>query len=325
MRLSRLLLGHFSLILPPLMAKSLYLLIFYLVKVLFPCNHYTLTYRNGLFDGRIIWGISDIDLTLTGMTVEPATLSKIIQRYQLLKRIIPIIGEMNIIHADTVKNFLPCANLIGLSRDPSIKTPPAGADSITTELDSLIFLMRSFQANRQQLSIYPHFSMIKWDHYFKLCHIRKLSSTSVLDSLCASVPLLHSLEYSTFLARYNPTSAHDINHFYSTQNFKIPMMTLFPAQWLGASYLHKKVDEDIKALTHSSTVLIRLFLRGIEWEIWGLYTQLWIHREESVYAHIKNIIFVLTQLNATLDDNDILRTIEASTLLLGLLPDATQK
>lgn len=127
-----------------------------------------LWYRNSLYFNKTRFLRSDIDLSLyIGPSAEGAATDLFMKRYKLLKKLIPIIGEVNI-YNNRILNDLQNHNRYELARDPLLIELMKKMGLLIPngdEFSKRIFITRMLLANSRSVES-NHFDTNKWAFYF---------------------------------------------------------------------------------------------------------------------------------------------------------------
>ncbi|MCK5884763.1 MAG: hypothetical protein KAG61_13820 [Bacteriovoracaceae bacterium] len=304
-------------ILPQFVSVIIYYLLFKIIQFLFRNKNFTLSLRNSLATKTINFGTSDIDLNLW---VRPSTNWKNFKATEKrVKKLIPIMGEINVLDISSVAKMLKFINPYLLQKDPVLINKLNLKMGVGTSSEKLCYLCRAYSANRQQLDKYAKESIRKWDYYFSQVGVNwqgPPSRESVKLSISKLMPELgfEILDLADF------SSDIEINRFYSAGKYRVELMVIYPQIWLGAATLYHQVETDIKYLIGSAKY-IDLFIEGLKWEIWGIYTQRFFIEKEGLLSHLQKIKNVFEIFSRTSHNNYISDLIDGTDGLARMIED----
>lgn len=227
--------------------------------------------RHSVYFKHNLFGISDIDITYLGG--QPGI---IVEKYKNLKKMLPVLGEVNFFNDRTVKYIERCHNDLELQRDPELYKLLHMDSFLSKEVTAIVYLLRCLQSDRKNLKRWPRMRVRKWKHHLK----------SVENYLAIK------LDGSQFAALGKISKGEIVfnEKIYSNS-------TLYPHVWMQDKYK----SEDFKLLSSEVALKAELFqdvfIGQLAFEFCGVLTQLpMIEDKESIQIHFHNIILLLSQL-----------------------------
>jgi len=241
--------------------------------------------RNSLLLGPIQFGLSDIDLTVVFENqIQAAELRKKIFRFLLVK-------EVNWYPSKNLELALVFVNPIELARDPILvrflkkrnsrfKIAPA------SKVDRLVFLLRMFEANQDQIAGIALWQSRKWKSYFSLADvdIRSDNPDSVFEAISRLSGSRQQFEDIVTIcktlvgARLDGIQDHELLEMLG-QNLPLAV-AFFPHRFAFVG------PDRISPIGRESLQIMRA---QISWEKWGLLSQSLAQLRERDQLHLKRL------------------------------------
>lgn len=256
--------------------------------------------RNSVRLGNFIFGVSDLDLTVySAHKITNKEIFKIKTILKEAKNIYPFIGECNFYNVELSSRLLSSANPYELKRDPElIKKIDKELDF--NNLEKTIFLLRMLYADHQNLIRDPMSRLRKWNQHFQMLDLPVKESISfniiieiIIDSINDKTNSIDIRNALNFLK--TPFVDEDkIYHATTPPLWKF----LFPHKHL---WFEREIEDFPEE--KENTVLGNICLRQIDWEIWGLMTQLpeIKDKEFGLKLHLNRLSRVASRLNPKSD------------------------
>jgi hypothetical protein len=240
--------------------------------------------RNSVRQGNFVFGLSDLDISIYYVHCSPQELDQIRRILSLSKKIFPFLGEANFYNASLASQLIESANYYESQRDPELllrlpKVEPS-------KVDGIVFLLRMLYSDRENLFHRPWMRKSKW-----LKHLASVGESSselvdfefIITLICRLINLPEVYEDLCFLKE--DLSEPEIFFKLKPKYWKY----LYPHRhlWFGTS----TADDPSEV---SGTILGEICIRQIDWEIWGLMTQLPVlkNKDEGLKIHLERLVKV---------------------------------
>lgn len=258
-------------------------------------------FRNSFIKNNLVFGISDLDIGIMIPTFDLVTIKKIKSNLAGLRIIFPFIGENNFYIENQIHALGPSLNVFEKHRDPVINTLITDPVNIDFNVEKIVFLLRMLYADKANLQNNPEYRQKKWKSHFNDLNLpfsnridKELIINTILyliDFSDASCDLKEALDF-IFLKELNMEKIYTIE---KPKAWKF----LFPHIYF---WNDDKESENLEFLK-STTILKKIFLRQVDWEIWGLGSQLpyIMDYEYGIKDHVSRLRKVVNYL-----DNDSL-------------------
>lgn len=258
--------------------------------VLWPRNSYVL--------GSLEPGYSDIDLTLCfNEKVSFKTMSHFYQAADGLRKICPIIGELNMYRGLPGNVFLQHHNFFELSRDPQLLHAVEFHRAPSCE-EAAVFLLRQLEKDIVQLQSFPEKRIKKWKSHFDQIDLKIPHLELNKKFLLTPEKILFSIQYAIIhcLGITNPivqSDVYDKLDFYlelircRANFYKARSLLSQNAWWICFSPMQRIISE-IPPLPMDLTQT-KMFVSQVRWEICGCLTQVHELTRENFKTHIDNI------------------------------------
>jgi len=234
--------------------------------------------RNSFLTDHFTPGLSDLDLTLyIDGDFEPLKLKSFLKNLEDLRWVFPILGEVNVYSSSWTPHFIDCVNYYELERDPQLQKK-IGEGLKPNKFQASIYLARMLESDLKNLSLYPALRRGKWMRHFS--KVKMSAGDITIRGIAEKVVEGAGLDFSSvntlmaYLKEYSPGKfAHEITHTKEVWLF-------FPNR---IAYFHERFPE----LTENEA---QIFKCAIEWEVWGLMSQIFSDRLGDLQGHLENIL-----------------------------------
>jgi hypothetical protein len=226
--------------------------------------------RNSFKAGNFVFGLSDLDLTIMMRQSSIPYIGEIKRILAHHKLLYPFLGETNFYVQEMMGEFASTFNYFEMLRDPWLAQELGQVSREDIAIEKAVFLLRMLMADKVKLVTHPILRQKKWQAHFKeldLKHV-ELILFPVVKAKLSEILNLESRERDAF---YN---ALDLG-----LNPKIPDDLLFhiqlPVYWrflYPHRYLWGTHENEMGGVDFNS-VLVKVCLRQIDWEVWGLMSQ----------------------------------------------------
>lgn len=292
--------------------KIPYVFAYWLIRTLFSdeANGLSIWSRNSFALGYLEFGFSDLDLTLFASTsFDRNRLLKTKERIEKLKLILPFIGEINIYHADDLKNLENYINYFELARDPkALEKFDLNLLKRNMAPQAIVFVLKQLESDLQMLNRFPRKRIKKWSYIYE-----QINQTIPESELSFRVPFNENKIIETMLC----VVLH-LNKVFVPTEFQIQFQKLnfmmeliykktdfhtIPTDLLLDVWIYTLSFEKIPALNISPSNLspahIDIIKEKIHWEIFGNYTQTPSLQDSAHMTHFKNIFNQIRSLNSS--------------------------
>jgi hypothetical protein len=223
--------------------------------------------RNSVFFGNQIFYLSDIDFTILDNRPE-----KLIGRINFLKKIFLMIGEVNVYKKAHLPYFMETVNPCELARDPILEKYSKRAVVIENS-DALVFLLRSYQSDLQNLKRWPWVRVRKWNGH--------LGFLKQYFSISPSQQLFDVIE-------------HLSNDRIIKEDVLLTNSMLFPHVWFSKHYSYDELRTLGTKCLEESDLIKDVFRKQLSWEFSGVLSQICIINDnQEVRNHFMNIVTIL--------------------------------
>ncbi|PIK14022.1 hypothetical protein [Halobacteriovorax sp. JY17] len=249
--------------------------------------------RNSYFLRTLVVGISDLDISI--QLLEPPTtlqIKKIKAKYRLLKTFFPFLGEINI-YLKRDEAIFNVFNRLEMNRDPYLRE--IGSDQqIISEYQKLVFILRMFEADRENLYKYPHYRQKKWVSHFHAIGLESIDYVTADDIVnYLSESISKDKRYSLALNKFLESGRY---HFSISRESII----LFPHRWAVWVNVNGGLEEEYQKLA-LTTEERKIIQEMIKWEVMGLYTQIYLIEESQ---NIEFYLDLLKRMNLLISSDE---------------------
>jgi len=242
--------------------------------------------RNSFKKGNFVFGVSDLDVTIY-LTSE-FTLKKITKIKEVLKshkQLYPFLGEANIYQQGMAELFASSSNFFEMGRDPILEKELSPVPYADMEVEKVVFLLRMIYSDRKKLTNNLSVRQKKWRQHF----------ISIYAPYPDQINIHVVIELISSFFSGNTPLAKDVrdslqmlvNSDFTEENV---FSTSFPMSWkylFPHRHLWIDLDESIQVI--KGTFLAKICLRQIEWEIWGIMSQLVFLKLPGVQIHLERL------------------------------------
>lgn len=247
---------------------TLYKLVFQIIKSL-TFGEVKIWYRNSLYFNQLSSFKSDIDITVFGESDKD--IIRTISTINFLKKIIPIIGEINSYNQAEISNYQDYSNYFEIRRDPELVNY-LKLNSTPRESEKKVFISRMLLANEKQIQK-GIFNSTKWQFYFS--HIQEPSPKIIEE-------VFRFLEISS------------IDHLLTD-------ISLNPIPIMSQALHQRNFDDFLNKVSGLTPEQKKLLIDNLRWEVFGVYSQKYsIKDKNSIVDHFENIRKVLQRLESPL-------------------------
>ena len=285
----------------------LYRTVFQITKYLLDDRFLTIWSRNSFYFNIINPGISDIDLTFFFAHNTPEEYRRrSLDRLSSLRRMLPIIGEANVYRDDEVGLYRAAGNYFELKRDPELFARlkrPWTEERIAS--DAIAFILRALWCDYPYLKRFPKHRRHKWNYIFRALNeelnlelkIEMPSPKIITENLLLVAPWLRQ-DVSVLIKLFDNRK---------DDRFALSYLRLYPHYWLGDYWNHAKFKEFLSSLASLSPEALGVVKSQIAWEIWGIYSQMYLLDKTGLHYHFLNLKKVLEEICPKTDPllNDI--------------------
>lgn len=272
-------------------------------------------FRNSFEKGNFVFGVSDLDLTI--LLKKPATKEELTYIRRVLhdhKKLYPFLGEINLYQEGWLDIFAPTLNYYERLRDSKISKRMQEISLKDMNVDKVVFILRNFYTDRVKLKTHPTLRQKKWRAHFQEMNLNVPEMIGIKE-LCNALKNILNLEeenWTKVLKAVKSGISVELNeeNIFSTS---LPeyWKYLFPHKYL---WFESKREEAIKI---RGTFLASVCLRQIEWEIWGIMSQIMFLKSDGINIEIhllrlKNLVEIIDEKSKIPEDIDRLLEIVES-------------
>ena len=265
--------------------------------------NYKISTRNSFALGYLTAGFSDLDLSLLETSATSTeSLNQFLAKYQKLKKLIPILGEINIYRKNSLNFVARYHNDFELKRNPQVLSNihPVKKPS---EIQAAVFLLRQLEKDLFYLENCPRMRRNKWHYHWKQIHAElnlnyefpfPEDNESLQDRIISIILAFGGIKNPVFMADHKAKLNFMLALLKS--NFDIskaqPLIGLDP--WLIAWWPHLFAQWDIK-LIKLNPLQLSFFKRQVEWELCGIVTSP-MENSGQVKTHLQHLKRLSTQI-----------------------------
>lgn len=220
--------------------------------------------RNGVRAGIVHPFVSDIDLTIDCRLATPDASLKLIKRYRALRKILPVLGEVNWIHPGSQAFLREYGNPLELRRDPELLFRIGHRAAAVTDAERLSFLLRMLIADFENLGRRPSSRRKKWQRHLQECGLTPTSECFGLESLLEAMsPLLQRVsgpgEFLKNLEQPRLRTAYE--------SWPTASILVFVREWLNKSAEIGNFDWAVRSVDQMSLVEREVLRAQLLWEL----------------------------------------------------------
>ncbi len=251
--------------------------------------------RNSYKKGNFTFGVSDLDLTILIMPeAGSADVSRIISTLKSQKIIYPFLGEANFYYFEKLNIFKSSLNLYEKSRDPELAGYLQTAEKKNINVEKAVFLLRILYSDRVRIINRPGMRQKKWQEHFNLLQLPSSQKILFPDVLKVLSDLL-SMDLQLLKETLAPLCRKSLTEQeVFAANMPRYWRFLYPNKHL---WFHFGPEDELEKLR--GTTLGQVCLKQIEWEVWGIMSQIPLLKKdkEAVRRHLKRLVEVSNQLS----------------------------
>lgn len=269
-----------------------YKIIFHLTEIILKANNTIgiseIWYRNSLKFNNIVFGKSDIDFTI--LLRSDAYYKKTQSQFRFLKKIFPILGEVNTYAPADLENLQGFFNYFELERDPELRDRFPKLSGAKNTASALVFILKMMRADKKNLAQSFSSRKKKWIFHFKQIGIQEFPENlgEFLNILTEhfNIPLSY-LKLNLSVEPYIPLKDYADPQF----------LVYYPVDWLYHNLLNLKFNNNLSMLNSLPVEGQELLISQLSWELMGLTAQYRnIMNQKQFGEHIDNMIVVLNHL-----------------------------
>jgi len=254
----------------------LYFLASHIVKMSLCCSNAQVWIRNSYYLKSLVVGLSDLDVTVA-FKEKPTSLDieRLEKKYALLKKLIPFLGELNVLSWHELDFIKSIFNHYECQRDPYLSSL-VNKTKNDRQFDALSFLLRMFEADLHNLKSQPHYRIKKWKSHLNPMGVEvkaPLNPEIILEKISKLAQLKNS-DLDSFLKSLISNEKEALSE--EDRLFSI----LFPHRWAVWANVNGGLEELIKENNYSKQES-EIILTLLRWELMGLYTQFRILPKEQ--------------------------------------------
>ncbi|MFA7613372.1 MAG: hypothetical protein WCY48_03980 [Candidatus Caldatribacteriota bacterium] len=256
--------------------------------------------RNSYYFKNIVPGLSDIDFTLFIPSSSPeSTLQLFLTSYKDLKKIIPILGEVNIYKEKELPLIEKLINSYELKRDPLL-TQNYLRSKKADDLEKIVYMLRMIESDFKSITQRSHLRRKKWTFHFKeigLTPPENFDLRSIINSLdTLTQEFILSSQLETILSKMAKGHISLIYDEATTIEQMKPIILLYPHRWLVYSNGLNQTEHYLEQIEFNTSEE-NLILSHIRWELFGLITQRHnLSKESNLSNYLEMIIKFLDKI-----------------------------
>lgn len=224
--------------------------------------------RNSYQSKDLMPGLSDIDFTIVSTDDHlPLLANEVLINF---KKLFMIMGEINFYTTKSLGIIKEVYNYYELQRDPLLMSF-ANLSKKSNSIDAAIYLMRTYESDKDNIENRSHLRHRKWTKVFQLLEVSidKLSKTALLDLLRDRIG----------------------------KNIISNPMLYSPHTWLESHWSKLKYPEVVQSFSKLSEPECEIIFGQIRWEVFGILTQLpFLKNRSDMKYHFENLKTILSYL-----------------------------
>lgn len=286
---------YIDLCLPRRVALIPYQLAFkYLRLQLAPLPGVSVWYRNSCYRKNLVFGVSDIDISIMIKLDHLDEVRYIKNAISCSKNKYPFLGEVNFYVEEKISLYEPSLNYFERCRDPrlSLMFNSNLPDDMTVE--KIVFLLRMVYSDRLNLLTIPRCRQKKWKIHFMdlgLSYNGEITHEVIINQIVTLLDVDVDVKKEV-LSVLRLLFEKDFDESKIFQIISPICKFLFPNKYLWYENSEIECPDSIK-----NTMLEKICLRQIDWEIWGLMSQLpFIGKvDRGIEVHLKRLLNVSSE------------------------------
>lgn len=282
--------------LPQDVVRLPYLLLFCIVNFFCKCLGVKVYGKNSFYTKKMVLGVSDLDLVFL---IDSFNEEKI----GLIRRIhtfVPIVSEVSILDRTYLEDFVISLNRYEALRDPFLK------DFLNTKerpYEKMIFLLHMFNADFSNLIGHIHGRREKWSGHLneKLDTHINFNQFLIVFKKASGVDQV-GLSFEKYCIVKKKYSLSDEKRYFQalSENLLLREFLIFDfSSWMSFAVQSGEMSLQKKFFCELDVSLLKMTLENVMWEIWGLFTQVYLLKDrQTLINHLDHIISLLNQLKA---------------------------
>ena len=249
-------------------------------------------YRNSCFFGNFVFGLSDIDITIFVEDYNAKNIEGIKNSIKRVKKAYPFLGEVNLYSRNQYLLYLKSLNYFEGNRDPVLIEKVRLDESYNKNVEKIVFLLRAMFSDRRNLLTCPELRQKKWKFHFDELDIIEVSQITY-EIIVEKIIVLLEVDKLVQVEIRNMLTFVFSENYNEEKIFNTKLSDywkfLFPHKYL---WFENSNDQD--CLKFKNTIFEKICLRQIDWEIWGIMSQLpFINNiENGIEVHMNRFIKV---------------------------------
>jgi hypothetical protein len=228
-------------------------------------------FRNSYIENSFVFGISDLDISVLLDEFDFKLITDAKNAFREMKMLFPFMGEVNFYIKNQILNLSASINQYEELRDPKLKLLLNNTHDFDEKTEKIVFLLRALISDKKNLILNPQLRQRKWKNHF---YVLGLKIPSFINK---DIIINEALELFNSEKQKDEVSIA-LNFIFSPEaetsdifSVKKPLFWkfLFPHRYLWKDDLE---SEDLNLIEGS--ILKMICIRQIDWEIWGINSQL---------------------------------------------------
>lgn len=257
--------------------------------------------RNSYASGQLVYGLSDIDFTLVLFDQNsPCDEGPYLRRYELLKKALPFLGEINIYKQSQFNLISSLINRYELDRDPTLKASsllrlPQPLDE---DAEKFTYLFRMFLSDRENLERTPETRIAKWIRHLEVvdADTSQIGSSTLYQNLIGILVNLSGPDLKVALEDYLNLPLIINNRLLDSK-----LIIFAPQLWHSCFRGVGNLQETLDQISEASFKEQSYFFTQLRWELFGLVTQLPMIGDKffQYHYHIPFLLLLLENLTCS--------------------------
>lgn len=291
--------------LPTSLAKAIYLLPYKILKFQFRSEPLRLWYRHSVYFGDIVFGLSDLDLTVCfDKEVSVKEVQRLERSIGFWRAFFPFIGEVEYYDPPFIKALKPFMNPFELRRDPVGESLfLSDFPKEREEAERIVFILNWLYRDAHKMRMDFHKRQKKIKRFCEILKIeREFSHLNELIEALTQKYFPQQKKWCAFLkdfCSFDFTQRSAANAFYEEfPEHRELFLISFPQEFIGAALHHNEFEEAKILVRQFHEAEREIFLAQIRWEIRGLMGQ--CKRETNIlnlFIHCENLLSLIEVLN----------------------------
>lgn len=250
---------------------------------------------------KLTFPLSDIDITIA-IQNEKDLDYKLLSKISLLKKIILPIGEISFIYNDDFKILKSTINPLEWQRAPEVASYFNYHRIPITNADYIVYLCRMYLSDIRNLYFNFKNRENKWQY-----HLEQIETDVKFSNFKNSLEFI-SFVGSLILERYAQEGVGE--YFINLTQYQfgllkhkrrshLKFMILYDFKyWVESSIYNNDFELELELIDDFSKQEKEIILKQIQWELWGIYTQLPISKNlHLIKKHLETLRLVLSYLD----------------------------